>query len=52
MAKNQMKWDQHLVEVHGNLMKDQCQYYLHLFCKKQPDLNWENEEVRNEVYTI
>ncbi len=28
------------------------QYYLHLFSKKQPDLNWENEEVRNEVYKM
>ena len=26
------------------------QYYLHLFSKKQPDLNWENENVRNELY--
>ncbi|WAA09983.1 glycoside hydrolase family 13 protein [Fervidibacillus albus] len=25
------------------------QYYLHLFSKKQPDLNWENEEVRNAL---
>ncbi len=25
------------------------QYYLHLFSKKQPDLNWENEVVRNKV---
>ena len=24
-------------------------YYLHLFCKKQPDLNWENPAVRREV---
>ena len=28
------------------------QYYLHLFSKKQPDLNWENENVRNEVYKM
>lgn len=28
------------------------QYYLHLFSKKQPDLNWENEELRNEVYKM
>lgn len=28
------------------------QYYLHLFSKKQPDLNWENEKVRNEVYDM
>jgi oligo-1,6-glucosidase len=27
-------------------------YYLHLFSKKQPDLNWKNTEVRNEVYTM
>ena len=25
------------------------QYYLHLFSKKQPDLNWENELVRQKV---
>ena len=28
------------------------QYYLHLFSKKQPDLNWENEKVRNEIYNM
>ncbi|HEY4390390.1 MAG TPA: alpha-glucosidase [Paenibacillus sp.] len=28
------------------------QYYLHLFSKKQPDLNWENEKVRREVYDV
>ena len=27
-------------------------YYLHLFHKKQPDLNWENPELREEVYTM
>ncbi|MGF9966365.1 glycoside hydrolase family 13 protein [Bacillus rhizoplanae] len=26
------------------------QYYLHLFSRKQPDLNWENEEVRAALY--
>ena len=26
------------------------QYYLHLFTKKQPDLNWENPKVREEIY--
>ena len=25
-------------------------YFLHLFSKKQPDLNWENPELREEVY--
>ncbi|MDR3595012.1 alpha-glucosidase [Clostridium sp.] len=32
--------------------KESGQYYLHLFSKKQPDLNWENEEVRNKVYDM
>ncbi|WP_288095230.1 alpha-glucosidase [Hydrotalea sp.] len=27
-------------------------YYLHYFSDKQPDLNWENPKVRNEVYNI
>lgn len=27
-------------------------YYLHLFSKKQPDLNWDNEKVRNEVFAM
>ena len=28
------------------------QYYLHLFAAKQPDLNWENPEVRSAVYEM
>lgn len=28
------------------------QYYLHLFDKKQPDLNWDNPEVRAAVYEM
>ena len=28
------------------------QYYLHLFSRKQPDLNWENPEVRQAVYSM
>ncbi len=28
------------------------QYYLHLFSKKQPDLNWENDKVRDEIYDM
>lgn len=27
-------------------------YYLHLFHKKQPDLNWENPELREDVYKM
>ncbi|WDU82462.1 glycoside hydrolase family 13 protein [Caloramator sp. Dgby_cultured_2] len=28
------------------------EYYLHLFAVKQPDLNWDNENVRKEVYKM
>ncbi|MEO0470823.1 MAG: alpha-glucosidase [Bacteroidota bacterium] len=35
------EWDQQTEE-----------YYLHLFTKKQPDLNWENPKVRQEIYDI
>ncbi|GAB2694117.1 alpha-glucosidase [Paenibacillus thermoaerophilus] len=28
------------------------EYYLHLFSRKQPDLNWDNPEVRESVYGI
>ncbi|MCR5741817.1 MAG: alpha-glucosidase, partial [Gammaproteobacteria bacterium] len=33
-------------------IKDTDEFYLHLFTKEQPDLNWENEEVRNEVIKV
>ena len=32
--------------------KDTRQYYLHIFSKKQPDLNWDNKAVREEIYAI
>ena len=35
----------HLDEASG-------EYYLHLFSPKQPDLNWENPEVRHAVYAM
>ncbi len=28
------------------------QYYLHIFSKKQPDLNWDNPKVRQEIYDM
>ena len=28
------------------------EYYLHLFAKQQPDLNWENPALRQEIYTM
>lgn len=34
------------------LDKENNEYYLHLFSKKQPDLNWENENMRQEIYDM
>ncbi|MGM0877491.1 MAG: glycoside hydrolase family 13 protein [Bacillota bacterium] len=28
------------------------QYYLHFYSKQQPDLNWENEEMRNSIWDM
>ncbi len=32
--------------------KETDMYFLHLFSKKQPDLNWENDKVREEVFSM
>ncbi|MEH7453230.1 glycoside hydrolase family 13 protein [Gottfriedia acidiceleris] len=32
--------------------EDSEQYYLHLFATKQPDLNWENETLREDIYEM
>ncbi len=29
-----------------------AEYYLHLFSRRQPDLNWENPQVRAEIYKM
>lgn len=34
------------------LDEESGQYYLHLFSKKQPDLNWTNPQLRQEVYDM
>ncbi|MBX9041928.1 glycoside hydrolase family 13 protein [Enterococcus durans] len=28
------------------------QYYLHIFAKEQPDLNWESTQLKNELFTM
>ena len=28
------------------------EYFLHLFSRRQPDLNWENEDMRKEIYKM
>lgn len=34
------------------LDKESNMYYFHLYAKEQPDLNWENENVRKEIYAM
>ncbi|HEL1760725.1 TPA: alpha-glucosidase [Streptococcus suis] len=34
------------------LDEESDQYYLHQFSRKQPDLNWENPKVRQEIYDM
>ena len=36
----------------GSGTRRRSQYYLHLFSRRQPDLNWENPEVRQAVYAM
>ena len=33
-------------------VEERQQYYLHCFAKEQPDLNWENPELRQHVYDM
>ena len=32
--------------------EETVEYYLHFYSKKQPDLNWENEKLRQEIYRM
>jgi oligo-1,6-glucosidase len=45
-------WTSHFSGPAWTLDETTGQYYLHLFSKKQPDLNWENEQVRQAVYQM
>ncbi|WED24799.1 alpha-glucosidase [Vibrio sp. JC009] len=45
-------WDSFFTPKAWELDEATGQYYLHLFSKKQPDLNWANPEVREAVYEM
>lgn len=45
-------WSSNFVGSAWEYDKTTQEYYLHLFSKKQPDLNWENPKVRQEVVDI
>jgi oligo-1,6-glucosidase len=45
-------WESHFSGPTWTFDETTGQYYLHIFSPKQPDLNWENAEVRQAVYGI
>ena len=45
-------WGNFFAECPWSKFGDGDEYYLHLFSKKQPDLNWNNPEVLDEVIDI
>jgi oligo-1,6-glucosidase len=45
-------WQSHFSGPTWTLDPASGEYYLHLFDRKQPDLNWENPEVRHAVYAM
>jgi oligo-1,6-glucosidase len=45
-------WESHFFGPAWTFDDTTGQYYLHLFSAKQPDLNWENPEVRQAIYAM
>jgi oligo-1,6-glucosidase len=45
-------WESHFSGPTWTWDEHTGQYYLHIFSPKQPDLNWENPEVRQAVYAM
>lgn len=45
-------WGSHFTPSAWQYDETTGEYYLHLFAKEQPDLNWENPAVRREVWKL
>lgn len=45
-------WESHFEDSAWSYDEKREAYYLHLFADAQPDLNWENPTVRDELYDI
>ena len=45
-------WESHFSGPTWTWDEHTGQYYLHIFSPKQPDLNWENPEVRQAIYAM
>ncbi|MEC2071524.1 alpha-glucosidase [Alkalihalophilus marmarensis] len=45
-------WESHFSGSAWKYHEETDEYFLHLFSKKQPDFNWENEALRSELYKM
>ncbi|MFK4786041.1 alpha-glucosidase [Fusobacterium sp. MFO224] len=51
-GKEPNNWESIFKGSAWELDKKTEEYYLHLFSKKQPDLNWENKDMRQAIYKM
>jgi oligo-1,6-glucosidase len=51
-GKEPNNWATHFFGSAWQYDKNTDEYYLHLFTPEQPDLNWENPKVRQEIYQM
>lgn len=51
-GKEPNNWASFFTPSAWSLDDESGQWYLHLFAEKQPDLNWENQELREEIYQM
>ncbi|MBP2629022.1 MAG: malL1 [Firmicutes bacterium] len=51
-GKEPTNWESWFSGSAWEYCEDRNMYYLHVFAKKQPDLNWDNPVVREEIYKL
>ncbi len=51
-SKNPTNWASFFGGSAWSFNEERKEYYMRLFTKEQPDLNWHNENVRKEIYKI
>lgn len=51
-GKEPNNWGSHFSPSAWEYDSETGEYYLHVFSRKQPDLNWANSKVREEVYDM
>lgn len=51
-GKTPNNWGSWFYDSAWEYERDRNMYYLHVFSKKQPDLNWDNPLLREEIYSM